>query len=37
MTYTLMVLDLLSKQGILHDIQELDFRGGQVVYRMKEG
>lgn len=35
--YTLMVLDLLSKQGILHDIQELDFRSGQVVYRMKEG
>jgi len=32
-----MVLDLLSKQGILHDIQELDFRSGQVVYRMKEG
>jgi cell division septal protein FtsQ len=37
MTSTLMVLDLLSKQGILHDIQGLDFRGGQVVYRMKEG
>jgi cell division protein FtsQ len=37
MTYTLMVLDLLSKQGVLNDIQELDFRGGQVVYRMKEG
>jgi cell division protein FtsQ len=35
--YTLMVLDLLSKQGILNDIQELDFRSGQVVYRMKEG
>ena len=36
MTYTLMVLDLLSKQGVMNDIQELDFRGGQVVYRMKE-
>jgi cell division protein FtsQ len=35
--YTLMVMDLLSKQGLLSDIQELDFRSGQVVYRMKEG
>jgi cell division protein FtsQ len=35
--YTLMVMDLLSKQGLLGDIQELDFRSGQVVYRMKEG
>ncbi len=35
--YTLMVVDLLSKQGLLSDIQELDFRSGQVVYRMKEG
>jgi cell division protein FtsQ len=33
----LMVIDLLSKQGIVRDIQELDFRSGQVVYRMKEG
>jgi hypothetical protein len=32
--YTLMVLDLLSKQGILKDIQELDFRSGDVVYRL---
>jgi hypothetical protein len=29
-----MVLDLLSKQGVLKDIQELDFRSGDVVYRM---
>lgn len=35
--YSLMALQLLSNQGILHDIQELDFRGGEVVYRMKEG
>jgi cell division protein FtsQ len=35
--YSLMAQDLLSNQGILHDIQELDFRGGEVVYRMKEG
>ena len=32
-----MVLDLLSNQGVLKNIQELDFRGGQVVYRMKGG
>ena len=35
--YVLMVLDLLSKQGVLKNIDELDFRGGDVVYRMKEG
>ena len=35
--YSLMAQELLSKQGILDDIQELDFRGGEVVYRMKEG
>jgi cell division protein FtsQ len=35
--YSLMVLDLLSNQGVLKDIQELDFRSGEVVYRMKEG
>jgi cell division protein FtsQ len=34
MKYTLMVLDLLSKQGVLKDIQELDFRSGDVVYRI---
>jgi len=34
--YTLMVTDLLSKQGVLKDIQALDFRSGNVVYRMKE-
>jgi cell division protein FtsQ len=32
---TLMVLDLLSRQGVLKDIQELDFRSGDVVYRTK--
>jgi cell division protein FtsQ len=35
--YSLMAQELLSNQGILDDIQELDFRGGEVVYRMKEG
>ncbi len=35
--YALMVMDLLSGQGVLKDIGELDFRGGDVVYRMKEG
>ena len=32
--YALMVLDLLSKQGIVKDIQELDTRSGDVVYRI---
>lgn len=36
-TYTLMVMDLLSREGLLRDILELDFRSGQVVYRVKEG
>ena len=35
--YSLMVLELLSNQGVLKNIQELDFRSGEVVYRMKEG
>ncbi len=35
--YALMVLDLLSQQGIVGDIQELDFRGGDVVYKMRSG
>jgi cell division protein FtsQ len=34
---TLMVLDLLSRQGVLQNIQELDFRSGNVVYRTKGG
>jgi cell division protein FtsQ len=34
--YVLLVMDLLSRQGVLGDISELDFRGGDVVYRMKE-
>ena len=32
---TLMVLDLLSRQRVLQNIQELDFRSGDVVYRTK--
>ena len=35
--YTLMVVDLLSKQGVIKDIQELDFRSGDVVYRKRGG
>jgi cell division protein FtsQ len=35
--YSLMVLDLLSNQKVLKNIQELDFRSGDVVYRMKGG
>jgi cell division protein FtsQ len=32
--YALMAIDLLSRQGVLKDIQELDFRGGDVVYKL---
>jgi cell division protein FtsQ len=32
--YALMVVDLLSRQGVLKDIQELDFRSGDVVYKL---
>jgi cell division protein FtsQ len=32
--YALMAVDLLSRQGILKDIQELDFRSGDVVYKL---
>jgi cell division septal protein FtsQ len=35
--YALMALDLLSRQGVLKDIQELDFRGGDVVYKLSSG
>jgi cell division protein FtsQ len=33
--YALMVMDLLSQQGIAGDIQELDFRGGDAVYKVR--
>ncbi|HTZ51748.1 MAG TPA: FtsQ-type POTRA domain-containing protein [Spirochaetia bacterium] len=33
--YALMVLDLLSRQGVLQNIQELDFRNGDAVYRTR--
>ncbi|MGO9307779.1 MAG: cell division protein FtsQ/DivIB [Spirochaetia bacterium] len=32
--YALVATDLLSRQGVLKDIQELDFRGEDVVYRL---
>ena len=35
--YALMVVDLLSRQGVLKDIQELDFRSGDVVYTAERG
>ena len=31
------VLDIIEKKGIDSDMEELDFRSGQVVYRVKEG
>jgi cell division septal protein FtsQ len=35
--YTLMVLDLLQDRGILQEIGEIDFRGEEAVYTLKEG
>ena len=35
--YGLMAVDLLSRQGVLKDIQELDFRSGDVVYTTASG
>lgn len=35
--YAMMVLDLLDDRGILHEIVEIDFRGEEAVYTMKEG
>jgi cell division protein FtsQ len=35
--YSMMVLDLLDDRGILHEIEEIDFRGEEAVYTMKEG
>lgn len=36
-TYALMVLDVLSQQGIAEEVAELDFRSREIVFRMKEG
>lgn len=35
-TYALMVLDVLTQRGEAADIAEVDFRSGEIVYRMKE-
>ena len=34
--YALMVLDVLAQQGIADDVAEVDFRSGEIVYRLKE-
>ncbi len=36
-TYALMVLDALQREGLAASVSELDFRAGEVVYRLKEG
>lgn len=36
LTYILLVLDVMRRQGIEGSVEELDFRAGEVVYRMKE-
>ena len=35
--YIMMMLDVVSKQGMTDKLDELDFRTGQVVYKLKEG
>lgn len=35
-TYALMVLDVLTQRGEAAEIAEVDFRSGEIVYRMKE-
>lgn len=35
--YIMMVLDVVQKQGMTDSLQDLDFRTGQVVYKLKEG
>ncbi|MFP4152188.1 MAG: cell division protein FtsQ/DivIB [Alkalispirochaeta sp.] len=35
-TYALMILDVLEQQGSTSQVRELDFRSGEIVYRMKE-
>ena len=32
-----LVLDVFSEQGIIDEVKELDFRTGEVVYKLKEG
>jgi cell division protein FtsQ len=33
----LMVLDVMNKEGLLGKVEEIDFRTGDVIYRLKEG
>jgi cell division protein FtsQ len=33
----LMVLDVMNKEGILDKVEEIDFRTGDIIYRLKEG
>ena len=35
-TYILLVLDALEREGLTGAIEELDFRAGEIVYRLKE-
>lgn len=37
MTYIVMVLDMVSRDDGLSGVEELDFRAGEIVYRMREG
>ena len=34
--YSLMILDVLTQQGVADSVEEIDFRSGEIVYRLKE-
>ena len=35
--YAFMVLEVLDKDGISNTVEEIDFRTGEIVYKLKEG
>jgi len=37
LSYIMMVLEVTARQGMINKVDELDFRTGQVIYKLKEG
>ena len=37
LNYIMMVLDVVLKQGLTPEMKEIDFRSGDVAFRMREG
>lgn len=37
LSYIMMVLEVTARQGMIDKVDELDFRTGQVIYKLKEG